>query len=114
MLCQEHDVICPLSQCWDLDRKHIEPIVEVFTKAARRNFLLQVTIGCSDDPDIREPRPILAYALVTLLLQDAEQFALQSHRNFTDFIQENRPAFSRLETSGAVFDRPGKSAARVS
>src|SRR6185369_2773416 len=43
----------------------------------------------------------------------AEQFALQFQRNFPDFIKENRPAFSRLETSGAVLDRPGKSAARM-
>src|SRR5260221_940825 len=114
MLCQERDVICPLSQCGDLDRKYIEPIVEVFTKAARRDFLLQVTIGRADDPHIRKPRPVLAHALVTLFLQDTEQFALQFQRNCSDFIEENRPAFSRLETSGAVFDRPGKCAARES
>src|SRR5207245_7627788 len=107
------DVIRPLSQWWDLNRKHIEPVVKVFTKAARRHFLLQVPIGRSDDPHIREPRPVLAHALVTLLLQDAEQFALQFQRNFSDFIEENRPSFSRLETSGAVFYGPGKSPARV-
>src|SRR2546427_1302269 len=108
MLCQNGDVICPLSQWWDLNRKHIESVVKVFTKAARRHFLLQVPIGRSDDPHIREPRPVLAHALVTLLLQDAEQFALQFQRNFSDFIEENRPSFSRLETSGAVLDPPVK------
>src|SRR5882672_800339 len=113
MLCQQRDVICPLSQWWDLNRKHIEPVVKVLTKAARHHFLLQVTIGRSDDPHIREPRPVFAHALVTLLLQDAEQFALQFQRNFSNFIEENRPSFSRLETSGAVLDRPGKSTARV-
>src|SRR5213593_2758730 len=113
MLCEKGDVICPLSQCRDLDRKRIEPVVKVFTKAARRHLLLQVPIGRSDDPHIREPRPVLAHALVTLLLQDAEQFALQFQRNLSDFIEENGPSFSRLETSGAVLDRPGKSTARV-
>src|SRR5882762_169925 len=113
MLCQKGDVICTLSQCGDLNRKHIEPVVKVFTKAARRHFLLQVTIGRSDYPHIREPRPILADALITLLLQDSEQFALQFQGNFSDFIQENRPALCRLETSGTVLDRPGKSTARV-
>src|SRR5882672_7947648 len=77
MPCQERDVVCPLSQCGDLDRKHIEPVVEVFTKAARRDFLLQVTIGRAYDPHIRKPRPVLAHTLVTLFLQDAEQFALK-------------------------------------
>src|SRR5712672_3114183 len=113
MLCQNGDVIDPLSQWWDLNRKHIEPVVKVFTKAARRHFLLQVTIGCSDDPHIREPRPILAHALVTLLLQDAEQFALQFQGDLSDFIEENRSAVSCLKTSGAVFDGPRKSTARV-
>src|SRR6267142_5800884 len=113
MPCQERDVIRPLSQCGDLDWKYIEPVVEVFAKAARRNFLLQVTIGRAYDTHIRKPRPVLAHTLVTLFLQDTEQFALQFQRNFPDFIEENRPAFSRLETSGAVFDRPGKSATRV-
>src|SRR6266446_8343791 len=113
MFSQERDVISPLSQRGDLDGKHIEPVVKVFTKAARRRFLLQVPIGRSDDPHIREPRPVLAHPLVTLLLQDAEQFALQFQWNFSDFIQENRPAFGRLEASGAVFDRPRKSATRV-
>src|SRR5437016_13971277 len=80
MLCQNGDVIRPLSQWWDLNRKHIESVVKVFTKAARRHFLLQVPIGRSDDPHIREPRPVFAHALVTLLLQDAEQFALQFQR----------------------------------
>src|SRR5260370_3100820 len=101
------------SQCRSLNGKPMEPIEKVFTKAARRHFLLQVTIGRSDDPHVREPRPVLAHALVTLLLQDAEQFALQFQWNLSDFIEENRPAFSRLEPSGAVFDRPGKSPARV-
>src|SRR5260370_32791884 len=101
------------SQCRSLNGKPMEPIEKVFTKAARRHFLLQVTIGCSDDPHIREPRPVLAHALVTLLLQDAEQFALQFQGDFSDFIEENRPSVGRLETSGAVFDGPRKSTARV-
>src|SRR2546428_10976247 len=113
MLCQNGDVIRPLSQWWDLNRKHIESVVKVFTKAARRHFLLQVTIGRSDDPYSREPRPVLAHALVTLLLQDAEQFALQFQGDLSDFIEENRPAFCGLETSGAVLDCPGKSTARM-
>src|SRR5258706_10965054 len=113
MVCQERDVFRPLPECWNLDRKYIEPVVEVFTKAAGRRFLLQVTIGRPNDPHIRYPRAVLADAFVTLHLQDAEQFALQFQRNFPDFIEENRPALGRLETSGAVFDRPGKSAARV-
>src|SRR6266568_6004094 len=62
MLCQNGDVIRPLSQWGDLNRKHIESVVKVFTKAARRHFLLQVPIGRSDDPHIREPRPVLAHA----------------------------------------------------
>src|SRR5467141_3395922 len=109
MLCQKGDVIHSLSQCRNLNRKYIEPVVKVFTKAARRDFLLQVTIGRSDDPHIGEPRPVLTHALVTLLLQDAEQFALQFQGDFSDFIEENGSAFGRLETSGAVFDGPSKS-----
>src|SRR5437899_4386380 len=102
MLCQNGDVICPLSQWWDLNRKHIESVVKVFAKTARRHFLLQVPIGRSDDPHIREPRPVLAHALVTLLLQDAEQFVLQFQRNFSDFIEEIVPP-------SAVSKRPARS-----
>jgi hypothetical protein len=53
------------------------------------------------------------HALVRFFLQHAEQFALQVQRHFADFDKKNGPAFGGFETAGALFDRPGESAARV-
>ena len=55
----------------------------------------------------------LADAFVIFFLQNAQQFALQFQRHFTDFVQKKRSAFRRLETSGAIFNRSSERAARV-
>src|SRR5208283_4994688 len=113
MPCQNRDVFRPLLQTGDLDRKHIKPVVDVFTKVTYGHFVLQVTISRADNPHIRKPRSVLAHTFVTLLLQDTEKFTLHIQRNFSDFIEKKSPAFSSLETPGAVLDRSSKCALRV-
>ena len=54
------------------ERKDVQPVLEIFAKMARRCFLLQVTMCCRDHSHIGVARPVVAYALVSFLLQDAE------------------------------------------
>src|SRR4051812_22426717 len=110
---QKRDVLCPLLEAGNLNGEYIEPIVEIFAKAAGRHLLLQVTICRADDTHIGESRAVFPHSLVTFLLQDAEKLALQIQRDLADLIEKDRPSLRHLETAGAVFDGPGKSAARV-
>src|ERR1700678_3401301 len=49
---QELDVVATLTQWWQVDRYHVEPIVEVFAKPVTFDFFQEVAIGRRDDPGI--------------------------------------------------------------
>ena len=69
---QLRNVIHAVSERHYMNRKDVQPVIEIFAKMARRCFLLQVTICCRDHSHIGVARPVVAYALVSFLLQDAE------------------------------------------
>src|SRR6266403_5795234 len=97
-----------------MNRKDVQPVIEIFAKMARRCFLLQVAIGRRDGPHVRHACAVLPDALVSLLLQDTEEFALHLQRNFADFVQENGSALRCFKASRAVFDCAGEGASDVS
>ena len=76
-----------------LDRKHVQPVVEVLPELAFPDQLFQVPIRRRDDADIDLDRLLAPQPLDLLLLQDAQQLGLDLGRQLADFIQED--AWSR-------------------
>ena len=108
MLCEEWNVVLSLPQWNHLDRKHVEPVVEVFAKTTGGHTLFQIAIRRGDDADVCRARAILAHALIAFFLEHAQKFTLHVQRHFTDFVQKQRAAFGRFKAAGAVLDGAGE------
>ncbi len=52
MICQWYDVFASFAKGRDDDREDIEPVEEIFPEALFGNFLSQVFVAGSDDPEI--------------------------------------------------------------
>src|SRR5581483_11710161 len=114
MFCEERDVVLPLPERTDLDRKYVQPIEQVLAKTTGGHSLFQVAIRRRDNPDVCQPRAIFTHPLVAFLLEHAQELALHVQRHFADFIQKQRAALRSFETASAVLDRAGERAADVS
>ncbi len=90
--------------------KHRQPVEQVWPKTATRDFLFEIPIGSGDHPDIDAMSAIRADALNFTLLQDSQQFRLDAHRQFPDFIQKESAAIRNLELSGPIARGPGERA----
>jgi hypothetical protein len=71
MVCQQAEVLQPLTQRWHFDWEDAEPIVQVESKAARFSFGEQVAVGGRDQPHLDGARAVIAEALELSFLQDA-------------------------------------------
>ena len=66
----------PLSQWWQVDRHHIQPVVEILPEAAVAQILGQVAVGGGDDSDVYADGFGAAQSLQLAFLQDAQQLGL--------------------------------------
>src|SRR4051812_14492749 len=111
MLGEQRNVLAPFAQGHRLDRKHVEPEIEVLAKTSALNLLLEVAIGRGDDADVDRAGALLADAFEIAFLQYAQQLALQFERDLADFVEEQRAAIGELEPADAVARRAGEGAA---
>jgi len=81
-------------QRWQGEWKDIQTIVEVAAKFIALHHVSQISVGRSYEPNVHLVSPGAAQALKLLLLQDTQQFGLQSRRNISHLVQEERPFVS--------------------
>ena len=60
---QEGYVFFALSQRWHRDGNNIQPEIEILAEFFASNALLQIAVGCGNDPHIHSNQPIAAHAL---------------------------------------------------
>ena len=87
-----------------VNRHHVEPIVEVIAEAARGNLLLKRQVGGRDDANVHADRPAIADALELALLQHPQELHLQAKAHARDFVKKKRARVSRLESADLVID----------
>ena len=108
-MCGQHgNVFAALVERGDFDGKHIQQVVEIFAEAFGIDLLLQVLVGSSNDSYVGAVRSFVADSFEFSFLQDAQQFALQCERDFTDFVQEQCAPVGQFETAGAVGHSAGE------
>ena len=89
-MCREkQDVIFPIPQGSNFNRKDIQSVIQVLAKTARFYFILLIPISGRNDSHIRTSRFLVYHTLVTLLLQNSQELALQFQMDFADFVQEH-------------------------
>src|SRR4030095_1198719 len=93
------NIFAALTQRWHRNRKDAQPIVQVRTKGPFRHCICHVPIGGSNNAHIYFYWATAADNFELTFLQHAEQLGLQVHRQFTDFVEENRTAVSDCKSS---------------
>ena len=108
------NVLAPIAERRNRDRKDVEAIVQVATEAALTDFLGQVTVGRGDDPHVDVDRARAAQPLDLAFLEHSEQLGLELERQLPDLVEQNRPAVGQLEASDLRRVRAGERAALAS
>ena len=91
----------------------VEAVIQVFAKPFQVHHVLQVLVGCGNDPDINGDRVFPAHPVEFIVLQDAEDFGLQGQFHIADFIEEQGASIGQLEFPHFGFYGPGEGAAFV-
>src|SRR5262249_49832618 len=110
---ERRDVLGPLAQRWQLDRKDVQPIVEIVAESVLLNHPEQVPVGRSDYAHVHLDRPRAPEALEFLLLQDPQELRLELEGNLADLVEEERPPVGNFEPADLLPDRPGEGAPLV-
>src|SRR6266446_8013764 len=108
------NVFAALTQRWQQDGEDIQTIIEIAAKFSTIHHLRQISIRCSNQPNVHLVSPRTPQPLELLFLQDAQQFGLQRRRNITDLIQEKCAFVGQLETADLLRYGSGEGAFLVS
>ena len=111
---QAGNVFAAVTQRGQLDRKHIQAIVQIIAELPFPHHLREITIGCGHQANVHLMRPSAAQALKFLFLQYTQQFGLQGRRNIAHLIQEESALVGQFEASGLLHDGSGESALLMS
>ena len=65
-----------LGKAWHLDRKDIYPIIEVGTKGAVIDALLDILVGSANEPEINLDLVISSNSLDSTIFKHAKEFSL--------------------------------------
>src|SRR5580700_3268396 len=108
MLHQQRNILRAFPQGRNVDRKHIQSIIEVAAKLLFQNHSFQVAMSRGHDAYVDSLRPRTSQALKFPFLQDAEKLWLQLERDIADFIQEQRALVCYLKPADLLCDRAGE------
>src|SRR5574340_628463 len=97
MLGEQKYILRSFPERRDMECHNVEPIVEVLSKLTVIDQVLQVSIGCSHDPDIN----MLCFGTSErgefLFLEHTQQFSLHVEGQLGYFVQENSSRMGKLE-----------------
>src|SRR5829696_4110230 len=114
MLQERRHILHPLSQRWNWNVNHIQPVIQVVSKLALSDLCHQAAIGGGDDSDVDlAVHPVGADALDLTALEKAEEHGLHPARHLADFVQEDRSALRLIEPALLVAIGVGETAADV-
>ena len=68
MFRQQRDVIHSVPERRNLNRKHIQPVKEIFPESARGHGFLQIAVGRGHNAHIGAARPVVTHPFIPLLL----------------------------------------------
>src|SRR3989475_9380324 len=105
VLDEDGQVVRPLPQRRDRDRKHIQSIEQIGAECAARDRCLEILIGGDDDAHVHRDGMTAADPFDFPLLQHAQQRDLRLGGQVADFIEENGAAVGGLEPSQASLQR---------
>ncbi len=97
---QIRNVLLALAQRRNIQRHHIQPVIEILAKCPLLQRRAQIHVGGGDHPHVDVPDFIAAQPLELALLQNAQQLHLNGGRHVADLVQENGARVGLLEFAG--------------
>src|SRR3972149_2798219 len=94
---EERDVLLAFPQRRKKDIHHVDPIVEIPAEAVLLHPPFKIFIRRGQDPAVDLPFLFAADPEKLFLLENIEEFRLEVHVHFTDFVQEDRPVLRDFE-----------------
>ena len=110
ILGQFGDVGRPFPQGRNFQVDHVEAEQEVFAEFSLAHSVGKIAVRRRDDTDVDRHRFPAADPVDHTLLDRAQQFGLQAHIHFRDFVEQQRAAICFLEFADATGERAGKGA----
>ena len=99
MLRQHANILAPLPQRRQHNRKHKNPVIQILAKRPLPHLLFQIAMRRHNHPHIHMNRLIPAHALYLALLQHPQQLRLHRNRHVANLVEKQRSAVSLLEFS---------------
>ena len=90
---------------WDLNRKDVEPVEQVFAKRVFDDPLLEIPVRGGDNPHVHGYRFRTSEPFDLPLLQHAEQLDLHLGRQVADLVEEDGRAVGQFEASDLPRER---------
>jgi hypothetical protein len=102
-----------LSESGEGNGNDADTIVEVLSEISFGHFLMEIPIGCGDDPDIDFDGFTISNSFELLFLDNSQQGLLKMEWNLSDLIEHHGTSVRQLEASDAVFDGSGEGPFRM-
>ena len=109
-MAEQRDVGFTLPQRRNVDRDHLQAVVEVLPEASGLHFLIEIEIGGRDHPHVYLHRGMAAHRQHLFFLQKTQQLHLQPRGNLGNLVQENRAAVGHFNQAFFIGIGPGKGA----
>src|SRR4029077_16648908 len=87
MIYQQWDVFRTFPQGWNVNRKNIQPVKQVFAKFLLLNHLSEVAIGRCDQACIGSERACASQTFELPFLEHAQQLGLKLDGNIPDLVE---------------------------
>src|SRR6266850_2439411 len=107
------DIRFPLAQRCQVNRKSVQPIIQIFAEFTVPNHLLQVLVRRSNDANIDSSGTRAANGLKFTLLENAEQLGLKLQWHVSNFIEEQSATIRQREPADMRIDSARKGSAFV-
>src|SRR5437667_10850290 len=110
MIYQQWNVFRAFPQGWNVNRKNIQAVKQIFANFLLLNHLPQIAIGGCDQACIGSQGARASQAFELPFLEHAQQLGLKLERDVADLIQKYRSAIGQLKAADALSDSACKSA----
>ena len=102
------------AQCREMDAENRKPEIEVLAEIPPGDLLFEIPVRGGDHPQIDPFRTCLADLQEFAVFEHTQQFRLQIHRHFTDFVKEQCTSVGLFQQPLFILCGTGKAACLVS
>ena len=96
---QKLHVVLALTKRRNSNIDDIQAIEKIFAKALLFDFLVQIFVGRSENPDVGVDGPCSTETLEFAVLQHAQQLDLNGWADLADFVEKQRPPIGEFESA---------------